>query len=304
MKREAPRSLRRTLGANRNGSGDPTTRLSDDGFVRATLTPDGPGTIRLRWRTDPAPVDECGLDAEAWGPGADWLLARVSALTGAGDVAIDFPDGHPEVRRALRAQRTARIGASGGAWHQIVPTIIAQRITAGEAVRQWEHLCHELGETPPGPEAVTARMRLPPAPATLHRRPAWWFHPLGIETKRARAITEVARHADKLWSWTDDGGARLSHMLALIHGIGPWTIGSILGPVCGDPDAVPVGDYHYPNTIAWALAGEPRADDDRMLELLEPYRGQRGRVLSAIVRTSGGAPKFGPRQRILPMARW
>ena len=30
--------------------------------------------------------------------------------------------------------------------------------------------------------------------------------------------------------------------------------------------------------MAWALAGEPRADDARMLELLEPYRGQRGRV--------------------------
>ena len=72
----------------------------------------------------------------------------------------------------------------------------------------------------------------------------------------------------------------------------------------GDPDAVPVGDYHHPNTVAWALAGEPRADDDRMLELLEPYRGQRGRVLWALTSAAGPAPKYGPRQRILPMARW
>ena len=34
-----------------------------------------------------------------------------------------------------------------------------------------------------------------------------------------------------------------------------------------------------PNLVAWNLAGEPRADDARMLALLEPFRGQRGRVL-------------------------
>ncbi len=302
--RSAPRSLRRTLGAHRNGYGDPTTRLSDGSFVRATLTPDGPGTLLLRWRADPAPVADAGLDAEAWGPGADWLLERIEALTGAADSAIEFLDAHPVVARALNAQRTWRVGASGTAWHQLLPTIIAQRITAGEAVRQWERLCRELGDTPPGPDSVVAGMRLPPAPAALHRRPAWWFHPLGIETKRARPLTELARHPDKLWAWTADGAERLGSMLELVPGIGAWTIGSVLGPVCGDPDAVPVGDYHFPNTVAWALAGEARADDDRMLELLEPYRGQRGRVLAAIVRTSGGAPKFGPRQRILPMARW
>ena len=34
-------------------------------------------------------------------------------------------------------------------------------------------------------------------------------------------------------------------------------------------------------------------------ELLEPYRGQRGRVLRALVRTGQGAPAFGPRRRTL-----
>ena len=45
------------------------------------------------------------------------------------------------------------------------------------------------------------------------------------------------------------------------------------------PDAVSVGDFHLPNLVAFALAGEPRGDDARMLELLEPYRGQRARVI-------------------------
>jgi 3-methyladenine DNA glycosylase/8-oxoguanine DNA glycosylase len=301
---DAPRSLRRTLAVHRHGSGDPTVRLGEGGFVRATLTPDGPGTISLRWTSDPAPADRCGLDAEAWGPGAEWLLDRVDALTGAHDTAVGFDGAHPVVERALRVRRHTRIPASGGLYHQLLPTIIAQRITAGEAVRQWARLCRALGEPAPGPADVVGDLVLPPSPAALHRRPAWWFHPLGIETARARTLTEVARHADQLWAWADAGTDTTSRMLAHLRGVGPWTIGSVLGPCLGDPDAVPVGDYHFPHTVAWALAGEPRADDARMLELLEPYRGQRGRVLAALVSTAGPAPAFGPRRRILPMARW
>ncbi len=301
---DAPRSLRRTLGQFRTGVGDPTTRLADGVFLRATCTPDGPATLRLSWTADPAPVGDSDLQAEAWGPGAAWMLARVEELTGHADRPVAFPDAHPAVERSLRLARLARIGASGDAYHQLLPTIIAQRITAGEAVRQWARLCRQLGEPAPGPAEVTQGLVLPPSPASLHRRPAWWFHPLGIETKRARPIVETARHADKLWGWTDAGPAVLAEKLALIPGIGPWTTGSILGPVCGDPDAVPVGDFHFANTVAWALERQPRADDDRMLELLEPYRGQRGRVLWAIVTTAGKAPAFGPRKRILPMAKW
>ncbi len=232
------------------------------------------------------------------------MLARIDALTGRSDSAIAFADAHPVVERSLRLRRHVRIGASGGAYHQLLPTIIGQRITGGEAFRQWVGLCRALGERPPGPDDVTADLLLPPAPEALHRRPSWWFHPLGIEQQRVRPLLEVARHADKLWRWTDAGTSELASKLGLLSGIGSWTIGSILGPVCGDPDAVPVGDFHFPNAVAWALAEEPRADDDRMLELLAPYAGQRGRVLAALVAIAGGAPKFGPRQRVLPMSRW
>ena len=52
----------------------------------------------------------------------------------------------------------------------------------------------------------------------------------------------------------------------------------------GDPDAVAVGDYHLKNVVGYALAGEARATDERMLELLTPYAGQRGRVIRALLR--------------------
>ena len=63
----------------------------------------------------------------------------------------------------------------------------------------------------------------------------------------------------------------------------------------GDPDVVSVGDVHLPSTVSWALAGEPRATDERMLELLEPFRGQRGRVVRWIESAGIQAPRFGPR---------
>ena len=63
----------------------------------------------------------------------------------------------------------------------------------------------------------------------------------------------------------------------------------------GDSDAVSVGDYHLPNLVSWALAGEPRGNDDRMLELLEPYRGHRGRVVRLLEKGIGHAPRYGPR---------
>jgi hypothetical protein len=47
--------------------------------------------------------------------------------------------------------------------------------------------------------------------------------------------------------------------------------------------------------VAWALAREPRGTDERMLELLEPYRGQRGRVVRLLELAGMKAPRFGPR---------
>jgi hypothetical protein len=54
--------------------------------------------------------------------------------------------------------------------------------------------------------------------------------------------------------------------------------------------------------VSWALAGEPRADDARMLELLEPYRGHRGRVIRLIVSAGITAPRYGPRTELRSIA--
>jgi 3-methyladenine DNA glycosylase/8-oxoguanine DNA glycosylase len=83
--------------------------------------------------------------------------------------------------------------------------------------------------------------------------------------------------------------------LRAIPGIGPWTAAEATRLAFGDPDAVSVGDAHLPDLVAWALAGEPRADDARMLEILEPYAGQRARVVRLLEVSGIKIPRFGPR---------
>jgi 3-methyladenine DNA glycosylase/8-oxoguanine DNA glycosylase len=289
----APVDVRATLRWYRHGRGDPTTLLTGSAFARASWTPDGPATVLLDWTTG-------SVDVSAWGPGAPFARQAATTMLAVDRPPPALPDAHTVVTRAARDHAGLRTGASGDLYHQLLPTVIAQRITAGEAVRQWKALCHALGEPAPGP----LDLLLPPDPARLAGRPAWWFHPFGIEAKRARTLAEVARVASRLWDWGRLPAEDVAANLQLLRGIGPWTIGSVLGPVCGDDDAVPVGDYHLPNIVAWNLAGEARGDDHRMLELLEPYRGQRGRALRLLALAGDRPPAFGPRRRILPMHRW
>jgi 3-methyladenine DNA glycosylase/8-oxoguanine DNA glycosylase len=63
----------------------------------------------------------------------------------------------------------------------------------------------------------------------------------------------------------------------------------------GDADAVPVGDYHLPHIVGYAFDGTARSTDERMLELLEPYRGHRSRVIRLLLLAGVSAPRFGPR---------
>jgi 3-methyladenine DNA glycosylase/8-oxoguanine DNA glycosylase len=70
----------------------------------------------------------------------------------------------------------------------------------------------------------------------------------------------------------------------------------------GDPDAVPIGDYHLPHAVGYALEGTPRSSDERMLELLDPYRGHRARVIRLLMVSGIAAPRFGPRQPLRNIA--
>jgi 3-methyladenine DNA glycosylase/8-oxoguanine DNA glycosylase len=172
----------------------------------------------------------------------------------------------------------------------LVPTILAQKVTGIEAKRSWAALVRHHAEPAPGP----AGLALPPDPADLARLPDHVFHRANVEARRAATVRAACRDAAALEAAAAAGPAPLAARLEAIRGIGPWTIAEVTFTATGAADAVSVGDYHLPNTVAWHLAGEPRADDARMLELLAPFVGHRGRV-ARLLEGLGGAPRRGPR---------
>jgi 3-methyladenine DNA glycosylase/8-oxoguanine DNA glycosylase len=275
--------------------GDPTLRVSAAEVWWATRTPDGPGTLHLC-------RDGTTLVATAYGPGADWLLDRADAIAGLRDDVAGFVElaaAHPLVHDLARRHAGARIPATGRVFHHLVPAILGQKVTGKEAHHGYVRMVRHFGEPAPGPHPGVA---LPPDAVAVAATPYWTFHPFGVEQKRADTVCRGAAYAGKLESAPD--AAEATRRLTTLRGIGPWTAAEVVRVAYGDPDAVSVGDYHIPNTVAWALAGEPRGDDARMLELLEPFRGHRGRVCLLLSYAGIGAPKFGPRMPIRSFARY
>jgi 3-methyladenine DNA glycosylase/8-oxoguanine DNA glycosylase len=86
--------------------------------------------------------------------------------------------------------------------------------------------------------------------------------------------------------------------MATLPGIGPWTVAEVARVALGDADAVSIGDFHLPHQVAWVLAGRRTGTDEEMLELLEAFRGQRGRVQRLIECSGAGPPRRAPRQTV------
>jgi 3-methyladenine DNA glycosylase/8-oxoguanine DNA glycosylase len=269
---------------------DPTIRLRVDRVVRTLRSPDGPATVEVV-------RDGARFRAQAWGPGADWAVAHAPGLVGGEDRLDGFAPTHPTVARATHRRPGLRMVRTGLLWELLVPTILAQRVTAGEAARSWTRMVHAWGERAPGPYDL----RLGPTPERLATTPYWAFHRLGVERARAVAIVEAARRWRRLQEAVDLPHEQATARVCAVAGLGPWTAALALRAAAGDPDHVEVGDFHVKHQVAWALAGEARGTDERMLELLEPFRGHRGRVVRLLLATGVRAPAFGPRQRVVPV---
>jgi 3-methyladenine DNA glycosylase/8-oxoguanine DNA glycosylase len=214
---------------------------------------------------------------------------------GGEDRSGGFVPSHPVVARAAHRHPGLRMIRSGLVWDLLVPTILAQRVTSREAARSWTRMVHAWGEPAPGPYDL----RLSPSAERLAATPYWAFHRLGVERARAVAIIEASRRVARLQE-----AVVMPHDLAVartcaVAGLGPWTAALVLRVAAGDPDHVEVGDFHVKNQVSWALAGEARGTDERMLELLAPFAGHRGRVVRLLLADRVRAPTFGPRQRII-----
>ena len=282
---DAPLDLAASLGPLVRGHGDRTIRLARDRAWWATRTTAGPATVGLT-------VTRGRIRVDAWGSGAEIALGRVPRLFSDGTHALaDATD--PRIAALSRRRPGVRILRTGAVMESLIAAILEQKVTGTEAHRTWHGLVRRYGEPAPGPSELG--LRLLPAPATLAALPYWAYHPLGLERRRADLIRAISRDA-ATFERLADGPLRAAYArLQAIPGIGPWTAAEVGVRALGDVDAVSVGDFHLPHLVAYALAGEPRATDARMLELLEPYRGRRALVVRLLELSGVRAPRYGPR---------
>lgn len=229
----------------------------------------------------------------AWGSGAEEFVETLPALLGADDDASDFVARDPTVAAAHRRVPHLRLGRTGQVLEALIPAVIEQRVPGADAFRSWRVLLTKFGTPPPGP--APAGMRVPPSAQTWRNIPSWEFHRANVDPRRAQTVVSCARRAASLERLAAQPAVHALEALQSLPGVGAWTAAETVQRAFGDADAVSVGDYHIPKMIGWTLVGRP-VDDDVMLELLEPMRPHRHRVVR-LLEASGLAyePRRGAR---------
>lgn len=282
----------------------------------ATDTPLGPATVAFR-----AVGSE--VRADGWGPGAGWGIEQLPALLGNDDDQTGFRPLDPVVRDLADRRGEPRIGATGRWYEALATTALFQRVVRADAAAAVARLARRHGPPPPGPDTACASRGSPPSALGRHGPPppgpdtaadpeGWGpvpifpspetvkgladhhFHRAGVERARARVVRMAAVHADRLEGLGARPAAEARRWLTRLPGVGEWTAARTTGAAAGDPDAVPVGDLHLPRIVVYALTGQNGGDDARMLELLEPYAGHRGRVVRMVKAAGLGPPRHFP----------
>ena len=268
-------SLPRTWAGRR----DPTWTRTDRSWTAATWTPDGAGTVHMSW-------DDAVIHAEAWGEGADWLLARVDQLLGLHDPVHTFDPGP-----ALAALHEKHPSEHRGAGLPLAPVmaqvVCGQRVTTIEATESWLRLCRLRELEAPGPHPLL----LPPEPRWLARVPDAPLRSCGLDVHRAATLREISFRRRRLQAALELPAEEAVAFLQRLPGVGPWTATATVAACTGDADIVVLGDLHVPRNVVYALTGELRGTDERMLELLEPWRGHRARVTSLVQRAGQKHPR-------------
>ncbi|WP_390895160.1 DNA-3-methyladenine glycosylase family protein [Microbacterium festucae] len=284
-----PVDAARAIGDQRRGAHDPTMTTAAGIIWRASRTPAGIATVALR-------PDRHGVRAAAWGPGADWALTQLPRLCGADDDPTGFDAArHPLIAATHHRHPGLRLGGTDLVFDALVSAIFEQKVTGLQAFGAWRAIVTWCGERAPGPTPTP--MFAPPA--DWRAIPSWTWHRAGLEPPQSRTIVAAAARRTSIERAADaaaDGDGR-DRVLTSLPGVGVWTSAETRIRAYGDPDAVSVGDYHVAHEVGHALTGH-RVDDDGMLELLEPWRGHRQRVIRLIglsgVREARRGPRLSP----------
>jgi 3-methyladenine DNA glycosylase/8-oxoguanine DNA glycosylase len=263
--RIAPFALQPTVSMQNLGRFDPTVRQKADVFQKVHLDRDGRPLV---WQLE-STAD--GLRVEVHGDRSE--LDAFVAQFPVNDGAESFQPAHPVLRRLARGFPGLRLLRVPWTFDVAAGAVLQQRVRWRDAYDDFRRIAERWGtKTPFGTAFPTA--------AQLAAVPVPRLEAGGIDPKRARALIGLARaEAERPFLHNAADKAALRQRLLSIPGIGPWTTETILGFAYGDADAVPTGDLHLPSLVSSVLAAEPDGTDERMLELLEPFRGQRFRAV-------------------------
>jgi 3-methyladenine DNA glycosylase/8-oxoguanine DNA glycosylase len=225
------------------------------------------------------------------------LLETLPELLGVNDTTFGtFEPDHPVVRAVWRRHQGWRVPRTGLVWETLVPTVLEQKVTGGEARDSWRLMVRTLGEPAPGPEDVRPPgLYVVPEAKVWAQVPSWDWHEAGVGPERSRTIVGAARRVAALERTLSLPLERVEGALRVLPGVGAWTAAEVRQRAFGDPDAVSVGDFHLAGQVVFALTGEMDGDDAKMLELLEPWRGHRYRVVRMIELSGLTKPRRGPR---------
>ena len=297
-----PLHLGQTLRVLGRGAEDPTVRVLGEDCAWIT-TRCGALPVSARFTRPPRVAGQNPLErdviVEAWGTGAQEWIGHAPEWVGSRDSWDDFessPSFAQLPRTLLRARHEhpgMRLPSTGAVLDRAVVAILEQRVTAIEAVRAYRALLRWTAEPAPGP--APHGMRVPPTAEQWRRVPSWQWHRAGVDPARSATVMRTVHRASALQRLPrHEDPARVRAALQSISGIGPWTAAEITQCTHGDPDGVSVFDYHLAGYVCWFFDGAP-GSDNRMLELLEPWRGHRQRVVRLIKASGHRTPSFGPR---------
>jgi 3-methyladenine DNA glycosylase/8-oxoguanine DNA glycosylase len=264
-----PMHFSRTFSMQGLGPYDPTTESETNLFRKAFFYRGAPAT--LEFRRDPE-----GLLLTAYAPDAEALLEETLAGLRQDDRYRSFATVDSGIWRLHRSQPGLRLLRFPWLYEMTCSAILQQRIRTVDAMRDWRHITQRWGVGAP------LGLRAFPSAEILARVAQFELQALDIDAQRVRTLLRFAQESRFVPLRTTLGFDELRQRLIRIPGIGPWTTESVLGYGAGDADAAIPGDLHLPHLVCYALAGEIPGSDERMMELLEPFRGHRFRIIRLI----------------------
>jgi len=282
---------RRTWSILQRGGGDPAFRRVGATMWRTSRMATGPVTVAV------VQTDSRTVEADAWGSGAEEMLATLPRALGADDDSSQFTPVHPSVADAHRRFPGLRVPRTGRLLEALIAAVIEQRVVGMDAMAAWRRLLMRHGDSAPGP--APPDMRVFPTAETWAALPAWEWHQAGVDPQRyrtAHACARVGAQLERVASEHEDDRSAVYRALRSVPGVGGWTAAETGFRALGDVDAVPFGDYHLGHLVGVGLVGRRLHNDAEIAEALEPYRPQRYRVvrlleLSPLVRMERRGPR-------------